>query len=201
MRSEKEKMLNSELHVSFGEELFNDRQHAKRVLFEFNNLHPDKIKERNQIIKDLFGFAGENFYIEPPFRADYGYNIHWGNRSYANYNCTILDCAKVTIGDDVLIAPNVNIFAATHPTNTAQRVSGLELAFPITIGNKVWIGGGTTINPGVAIGDNTIIGSGSVVTKDIPANVIAVGNPCKVLRALTEEELKEDKNLVANTYI
>ncbi|MGL5574592.1 MAG: sugar O-acetyltransferase [Sarcina sp.] len=201
MKTEKEKMLNGELYVSFGDELFNERQHAKRVLFEFNNLHPDKIEERNQILKDLLGFAGENFFIEPPFRADYGSNIHWGHRTYANYNCTILDCAKVTIGDDVLIAPNVNIFTATHPINTSQRVSGLELAFPITIGNKVWIGGGTTINPGVTIGENTIIGSGSVVTKDIPANVIAVGNPCRVLRHLTEEELKIDKNLIANTYV
>lgn len=193
MKSEKKKMLNGELYLSFGDELLNERQHAKALLFEFNNLHPSKIDERNEIIKSLFGFVGENFFIEPPFRADYGYNIHWGNRSYSNYNLTILDCAKVTIGDDVLIAPNVNLFTAGHPINVEERISGFENAFPITIKDRVWIGGGVTINPGVTIGENTIIGSGSVVTKDIPANVIAAGNPCRVLRPLTKEELARTK--------
>lgn len=188
MKSEKEKMLTGELYLAFGEELFTERQHAKEELFKFNNLEPSKVKERNEIIKNLFGYVGENFFIEPPFRADYGYNIYWGNRSYANYNLTILDCAKVTIGDDVLIAPNVNLFAAGHPINVEQRISGLENAYPITIGDRVWICGNVTVNPGVTIGENTIIGSGSVVTKDIPPNVIAAGNPCKVIRELTEEE-------------
>lgn len=193
MKSEKEKMLNGELYLAFGDELLEGRQRAKSLLFEFNNLHPTKIDERNAIIKELFGSVGDNFFIEPPFRADYGYNIHWGDRSYSNYNLTVLDCAKVTIGNDVLIAPNVNLFAAGHPINVEQRVSGLEYAYPITIKDNVWICGGVTVNPGVTIGENTIIGSGSVVTKDIPANVIAAGNPCKVLRNLTEEEMKRSK--------
>lgn len=185
--TEKEKMLNGLEYLSFGDELLNERQHAKDVLFDFNNLRPNRIDERNEIIKNLFGSVGENFFIEPPFRADYGYNITWGDRSYSNYNLTVLDCAKVTIGDDVLIGPNVNLFTATHPIDPIVRASGLELAFPIIIGNKAWIGGGTTINPGVTIGENTVIGSGSVVTKDIPANVVAAGNPCKVIKYISEK--------------
>ncbi|MGM9987966.1 MAG: sugar O-acetyltransferase [Bacillaceae bacterium] len=190
MKSEKQKMLDGDLYLAFGEELFNERQHAKRVTFKYNNLDPDAIEERNALLRGLFGSTGKNFFIEPPFRCDYGYNIHWGENSYANYNCTILDCAKVTIGDNVLIAPNVNIFTAGHPVSVEERVTGYEYAYPITIGDNVWIGGNVTINPGVTIGENTIIGSGSVVTKDIPANVIAAGVPCRVIRPMTEEELK-----------
>ena len=180
--TEKEKMLNGDLYLSFGEELFTERQRAKELLFDFNTLRPSMVTERNTILKDLLGFMGENIFIEPPFRADYGYNISFGNRSYSNYNLTVLDCAKVTIGDDVLIGPNVNLFTAGHPINAEERLSGLEYAYPITIGDRCWIGGGVTINAGISIGENTIIGSGSVVTKDIPANVIACGNPCRVIK-------------------
>ena len=180
--TEKEKMLNGDLYLSFGEELFTERQKAKELLFDFNALRPSMVTERNTILKDLLGFMGENIFIEPPFRADYGYNISFGNRSYSNYNLTVLDCAKVTIGDDVLIGPNVNLFTAGHPIDVEERLSGLEYAYPITIGDRCWIGGGVTINAGISIGENTIIGSGSVVTKDIPANVIACGNPCRVIK-------------------
>lgn len=180
--TEKEKMLNGELYLSFGDELFGERQYAKEMIFEFNSLRPTQVEKRNAILKELLGSMGENVFIEPPFRADYGYNIEIGDRSYANYNLTVLDCAKVVIGNDVLIGPNVNIFTAGHPINTEQRVSGLEYAYPITIGDKCWIGGGVTINPGVSIGENSIIGAGSVVTKDIPTNSIAVGNPCRVIK-------------------
>lgn len=126
--------------------------------------------------------------FEPPFRCDYGYNIEIGENFYSNYNCTILDCAKVTIGNNVLFAPNVSLFTAGHPIDATLRAQEYEYAFPITIGNDVWIGGNTVINPGVTIGSNVVIGSGSVITKDIPSNCIAAGNPCRVIRDITEED-------------
>ncbi|MGF7049545.1 maltose O-acetyltransferase [Paenibacillus sp. DS2015] len=186
--TEKEKMLNGKLYLAFGEELAGERQHAKELVFDYNGLRPSEIEQRNSILKKLLGQTGKDFYIEPPFRCDYGYNICIGENFYANYNCIILDCAKVTIGDNVMFAPNVSLFAAGHPVEHELRNSGKEYAFPITIGNNVWLGGGVIVNPGVTIGDNTVIGSGSVVTKNIPDNVIAAGNPCKVIRSITEED-------------
>lgn len=194
--TEKEKMLAGKLYKSFGNELTGERQYAKELVFDFNALRPTEIAKRNEIIKKLFGKTGNNFFIEPPFRCDYGYNISLGENFYSNYNCTILDCAKVKIGDNVLFAPNVSLFTAGHPVDHELRNSGVEYAFPITIGNNVWIGGGVIINPGIIIGDNTVIGSGSVVTKDIPSNVIAAGNPCKVIRDITDE----DKNKYFKNY-
>jgi len=188
MNNQKEKMLAGEAYQAMGRELFDERQHAKIQLFTYNNLHPNQIKQRNKIIKDLFGKTGSMLFIEPPFRCDYGYNIDIGERFYANYNLTILDCAKVTIGDHVMLGPNVSLFTAGHPIHHEPRNEGWEYAFPISIGNNVWIGGNVVINPGVSIGDNTVIGAGSVVTKDIPANVVAVGNPCKVIKQIDEEE-------------
>lgn len=188
MRSEKEKMLSGKPYKSFGEELLRERQLAKELIFDFNALRPAEIDKRNDIIKKLFGKTGKTFFIEPPFRCDYGYNIEVGENFYANYNCIILDCAKVIIGDNVLFAPNVSLYTAGHPIHYEIRNQEIEYAFPITIGNNVWIGGNVVINPGITIGDNTVIGAGSVVTKNIPANVIAVGNPCKVLRQITEED-------------
>ena len=185
--AEKEKMIMGELYLAFGEELTNERQHAKEVLYEYNMLKPNEIEKRDNLLRGLFGSVGEKFYIEPPFRCDYGYNIHWGENSYANYNLTVLDCAKVVIGDDVLIGPNVNIFTAAHPISPSQRKLGLEFAKDIEIGDGSWIGGATTINPGVKIGKNVVIGSGSVVTKDIPDNTIAVGNPCRVIKTIDKE--------------
>ena len=167
--TEKEKMINGELYLSFGEELLKERQDAKELIFDFNTLRPTEIEKRNEIIGKLFGKIGKGFFIEPPFRCDYGYNISVGENFYSNYNCIILDCAKVTIGDNVLFAPNVSLFTAGHPIDPEIRNSGSEYAFPITIGNNVWIGGGVIVNPGVTIGDNVVIGAGSVVTKDIPA--------------------------------
>ena len=185
--TEKEKMIMGELYLAFGEELTNERQHAKEVLYEYNMLKPNEIEKRDNLLRGLFGSVGEKFYIEPPFRCDYGYNIYWGENSYANYNLTVLDCAKVVIGDDVLIGPNVNIFTAAHPISPSQRKLGLEFAKYIEIGDGSWIGGATTINPGVKIGKNVVIGSGSVVTKDIPDNTIAVGNPCRVIKTIDKE--------------
>ncbi|MHC1684287.1 MAG: sugar O-acetyltransferase [Clostridiaceae bacterium] len=186
--TEKEKMLEGKLYLSFGDELLNERQYAKELVFDFNGLRPTEIEKRNEIIKKLFGKTGENFFIEPPFRCDYGYNISIGENFYSNYNCVILDCAKVSIGDNVFFAPNVGLFTAGHPIDVELRNTGAEYAFPITIGNNVWFGGGVVVNPGVTIGDNVVIGSGSVVTKDIPSNVVAAGNPCKVIREINDED-------------
>lgn len=186
--TEKEKMLNGKPYKAFGEELLGERQYAKESIFEFNALRPSEIEERNKIIRGLFGSVSDNFFVEPPFRCDYGYNISIGENFYTNYNCTILDCAKVTIGDNVLFAPNVSLFTAGHPIHFEPRNAGLEYAFPITLGNNVWLGGGVIVNPGITIGDNVVVGSGSVITKDIPSNSIAVGNPCKVIREITNED-------------
>lgn len=186
--TEKEKMIAGKAYKAFGEELLKERQHAKEVIFDYNALRPTEIEKRNTMLRGFLGKTGNNFFVEPPFRCDYGYNIFLGENFYSNYNLTVLDCNKVTIGDHVLIGPNVSIFTAGHPVTHELRAEEYEFALPITIGNHVWIGGGSIINPGVTIGDNTIIGSGSVVTKDIPANVIAVGNPCKVLREITDED-------------
>lgn len=158
--------------------------YAQRLCHEYNLLDPGEFTKRNEIIKKLFSGIGENFTIEQPFHCDYGYFITIGDNFYANYNLTILDTAKVTIGNNVFLGPSVNLYPATHPLDVERRNKNLEKGVPITIGNNVWIGGNTTILPGVSIGDNTVIGAGSVVTKNIPSNVLAVGNPCKVIKKL-----------------
>ncbi|WP_217558938.1 sugar O-acetyltransferase [Paenibacillus sp. GbtcB18] len=186
--TEKQKMLAGKPYKAFGEELLLERQHAKEVLFDYNALRPGEVEKRNELLRSLLGRAGKVFFIEPPFRCDYGYNILLGENFYANYNLTVLDCNRVTIGNNVLIGPNVSVFTAGHAIHPELRVNEVEYALPISIGNNVWIGGGAILNPGVSIGDNTIIGSGSVVTKDIPADVIAAGNPCRVLRPITEDD-------------
>lgn len=188
MKSEKEKMLAGEAYQAFGEQLVGERLAAKTLLFELNSLPPAEVAAQQRLFRQLLGGVGDKFHIEPPFRCDYGYNITLGENFYANYNCTILDCAAVTIGDNVLLAPNVSLFTAGHPLHPAPRAQEYEYAFPITIGHNVWIGGNVVINPGVRIGDNAVIGSGSVVTKDIPANVVAVGNPCRVVRTITDDD-------------
>lgn len=188
MKSEKEKMISGKPYKAFGEELLAERQQAKEMIFDFNSLRPNQIEERNEILKMLLGTTKNNFFIEPPFYCDYGYNIEIGENFYSNYNLIILDCAKVTIGDNVLIGPNVGIYTAGHPLHYEIRNQAYDYAFPISIGDNVWIGGNVVINPGVTIGENSVIGSGSVVTKDIPSNVIAMGNPCKEFRKLTDDD-------------
>ena len=180
----KEDMLAGKLYFSADSELVHARQRSKRLCFEYNNLHPSEMEKGKEIIRRLLGKTGKEFWIEPPFRCDYGTFIEIGENFYSNYNLVILDCAHIKIGDNVFIAPNVGIYAAGHPLDVKTRNSGLEFGKPVTIGNNVWIGGSVVINPGVTIGDNAVIGSGSVVTKDIPANVVAVGNPCRVLKRI-----------------
>ena len=191
MQTEKEKMLAGNLYKASDPELTKERQFAKEILFDFNNLKPSETEKRNKLIIKLLGKISATFHIEPPFHCDYGYNIEIGENFYANYNLVILDCAKVVIGDNVLIAPNVGIYAATHPLHFELRNQEYEFALPITIGNNVWIGGNVVINPGVKIDNNSVIGSGSIVTKDIPANVLAFGNPCKVIRQIKEDDKKQ----------
>jgi len=188
IETEKQKMLAGKPYKAFGTELLSERQYAKELIFDFNALRPSGIEKRNNIIRQLFKQTGDTFFIEPPFRCDYGYNISIGNNFYANYNLIILDCAEITIGDNVFIAPNVSLFTAGHPIHFEPRNQDLEYAIPISIGNNVWIGGNVVINPGITIGNNSVIGAGSIVTKDIPNNVIAVGNPCKILRIITDDD-------------
>lgn len=188
MNSEKEKMISGKLYKAFDKELLNERQYAKEQIFNFNSFRPNEVAKRNEVIKMLFGKTKNTFFIEPPFRCDYGYNIEIGENFYSNYNLIILDCTKVIIGDNVLIGPNVSIYTAGHPVHYEIRNQEYEYALPIHIGNNVWIGGNVIINPGITVGDNSVIGSGSVISKDIPGNVIAAGNPCKVLREITEDD-------------
>lgn len=179
-KSEKQKMLDEELYDSTDPELVNDRLNAKEICFEINHLHPKEVEKRNELLKKLLGKTEQSYYIEPPFYCDYGYNMKIGDNFYANHNFIVLDCNTVEIGHDVYIGPNVSIYTAAHPIDVKTRNEGLEFCKKIKIGNNVWIGGGVTILPGVTIGNNVTIGAGSVVTKDVPSNVTAFGNPCKV---------------------
>jgi maltose O-acetyltransferase len=180
----REKMLANEPYIATDPELKSMYNEAQDLVYAFNLSLPSESHKRREIVQILFGSVGQNFEICPPFHCDYGCHIYAKENLYINYDCIILDCNHVYIGENVLLAPKVQIYTAYHPLDAKTRKSGLEMAAPITIGNDVWIGGGAIICPGVQIGNNTIIGAGSVVTKDIPANVIAVGNPCRVIKAL-----------------
>lgn len=166
-----------------------EQRATRKLLYELNTTDISDYEKVSEIVKKLVRGDRSNIYIIPPFHCDYGFNIHIGKNFFANYNCTILDVAKVEIGDNVLFAPNVAIYTAGHPVHPVARASGYEYGIEVKIGNNVWIGGNTVVNPGVTIGDNTVIGSGSVVTKDIPANVIAAGNPCRVIREITDDDI------------
>lgn len=188
--NQKERMLNGLPYKAWLDHLEEERDACKAAIYEFNLLKPDERARIPEILKKLFGKTGKNIWIEPPFHCDYGWNIETGENFFANYGLTILDVGKVTFGDNVQIAPNVSIYTAGHPIHPVSRNSGYEYGIPITIGNNVWIGGSVVILPGVAIGDNVVIGAGSVVTKDIPANRVAAGNPCRIIREITEGDRK-----------
>jgi len=183
-RTEKEKMLAGELYLASDPELTKDRENARKLTRLFNQTIETDYDKRTELLKQLFGSTGENLYMEPTFRCDYGYNIHVGNHFYANFDCVILDVCEVRIGENCFIAPGVHIYTATHPLNPFERVSGAEFGKPVTIGNNVWIGGRAVINPGVTIGDNVVIASGAIVTKDVPSNVVVGGNPAKVIKTI-----------------
>lgn len=187
----KEKMLSGEYYIGWDEELTKEREYAKDICFELNNTKPSLRKEREELIRNLFGKTGENCWIESPFNCDYGVNITVGDNFYANTNCCILDCAKVTFGNNVWIGPNVGFYTPEHAFISEQRTAGYERSLPITVGDNVWICGGVSIVAGVTIGADSIIGAGSVVTKDIPEGVIAVGNPARVLRKITEADRRD----------
>lgn len=184
MSSEKEKCKNGELYdANHDAQLLEERLACKEMCHEYNNIHPSDEKRREIIVK-LFGKTGREFLIEQPFYCDYGYNVEIGENFYMNVNCVILDEAKVIFGDNVFIGPNCGFYTAGHPLDVEQRNRGLEYARPIRVGHNVWIGAQVCVLPGVTIGDNCVIGAGSVVNRDIPANSLAVGNPCRVVRRL-----------------
>ncbi|WGE49855.1 sugar O-acetyltransferase [Actinobacillus equuli subsp. haemolyticus] len=176
--TEQEKMCSGNLYNPADSKLKQDRLNAREIVFQLNQLAPSQQAEKTTLFNQLFHTAKTEFHIELPFRCDYGYNIKLGDNFYANYNCTMLDCAPISIGNNVMFAPNVSLFTAAHPIDPELRNSGIEFAMPIVIGNNVWIGGNSVVMPNVTIGNNVVIGAGSVVTKDIPDNYIAVGNPC-----------------------
>ena len=182
--TEKEKMLAGELYKAADGELKREFINARRITRLFNETNEEETRRRKELLSQLFERTGENIYIEPPFRCDYGCNISTGDNFYANFDCIILDVNKVKIGNNVFFGPRVCVYTAGHPIDASIRNSLLEFGKPITIGDSVWIGGNVVINPGVNIGSNVVIGSGSVVTKDIPDNVVAAGNPCKILRSI-----------------
>ena len=186
--TEREKMVSGRFYKDSDPELVAARLRARQLTHAYNATGPDELDRRQALMKELLGATGERFYIEPPFRCDYGANIRLGENFYANFDCIILDVAPVTIGSNAFLAPRVGIYTAAHPIDAAARNAGLEFGKAITIGDSVWIGANVVINPGVTIGSDVVIGAGSVVTKDIPDHVVAVGNPCRVLRPITEED-------------
>ena len=186
--TEKEKMLSGKLYMASDEELRKEAIRCRKLIRLFNNSTEEEMDYRTRLLNDLFGKVGKNAFIEPTFRCDYGKNIYIGDNFFANYDCIILDVCKVEIGNNVMFGPRVCVYTAGHPIDTEVRITGLEFGQEIKIGDNVWVCGNTVINPGVKIGDNVVIGSGSVVTKDIEDNVIAAGNPCKVLRKITQED-------------
>lgn len=183
-----EKMLQSLVYNDFDDDLFQRRVEAKKLFRAYNKTDDDQVAERKELMARLFKKVGENVWIEPDFRCEFGKNITIEDNVYINFGCVILDCAEVTIGANTLLGPNIGLYAANHSIDAEERIHGGCCGKPIHIGKNVWLGGDVKIVPGVSIGDNTIIGTGSIVTKSIPANVIAVGNPCKVLRPITEAD-------------
>lgn len=163
---------------------------ARRIVFEVNHLHPDREEERQALLRKLIARTGKDFFFEGPLHIDYGFNLEIGENFYANANFTVLDGAKVKIGDNCFIAPNVGLYTAGHPLDAARRNAGLEYAHPITIGDNVWIGAGVSILPGTTIGNDTVIAAGSILRGSFPENVIIAGNPAKVLRGITKEDAK-----------
>lgn len=192
--TERERMVAGELYFAGEGSLRESMLRTRRLLRQYNRMPEDRIQERELLLRRMLGKMGSNVWIETPFRCDYGSQIFIGSRFFANYDCIFLDVCPITIGDDVLFGPRVCVYTACHPMDPEVRASGLEYGKPVTIGNRVWVGGNTVINPGVTIGNDVVIGSGSVVTRDLPDKVVAVGNPCRILREVNEEDHRYWKN-------
>lgn len=174
--------------ANFDQDLLKEREEAEALYFQFNQTSPKDAKKKEELLKELLPNREENVDILPPFYTDYGYNCHIGEGTFINHNAYLMDGAPVTIGKHCFIGPNCGMYTANHPLNAEERNQGLELARPITVGDNVWIGADVTVLPGVTIGEGSVIGAKSLVNKDIPANVIAVGNPCRVVRKITEDD-------------
>ena len=187
MRTEQQKMLAGELYDALDSELVQARERARDLCWDLNATRESEQEVRRRILKELLGSGGDSVWMQPPFFCDYGSNIYLGDRVYFNFNCVILDVCEVRIGDFAFFGPGVQIYAATHPIN-AQLRRTQEYGKPVTIGSDVWVGGGAIICPGVTIGSKTVIGAGSVVTKNIPDGVVAAGNPCRIIREITEDD-------------
>lgn len=190
--TEKERMIAGFPYVPSDKQLVDERTKARKLIKKYNVLEVEDEKGRQEILDELLNPAcrGKKLFIEAPFRVDYGYNLTFGNNLQANFNCVFLDCAPITIGENCLLAPGVQIYAATHPIDAKHRMDNddyYELAFPIKIGDNVWIGGGAIICPGVTIGNNVTVGAGAVVTKDVPSNVVVAGNPARIIRDMNTE--------------
>lgn len=186
---EKEKMLNGLLYYADKDELLkNERLQCKKLCHEYNQLSPENIKERENLLKQILASTQERFLVEQPFVCDYGYNIEIGENFYSNHNLTILDCNKVKFGDNVFIGPNCSFYCAMHPLDIKTRNEGLEYSKPITVGNNVWFGGDVVVLAGVTIGDGVVVGAGSVVTKNVPNNVVIAGNPAKIIKEIVQNK-------------
>lgn len=188
--NQKERMLAGLPYKAWQDGLTEERRQCHMKIYDYNQARPDDREKMTWMIKDILGKTGKELWVETPFYCDYGVNIEVGENFYSNYNCTILDVARVTIGKNVMFAPNVSIYTAGHPIHPDSRNSGYEYGKPVTIGDNVWLGGNVVVVPGVTIGNNVVVGAGSVVTKDLPDNALAVGNPCRVLRLITEDDRK-----------
>ncbi|MBR6784871.1 MAG: sugar O-acetyltransferase [Clostridia bacterium] len=187
--TEKEKMTSGDLYLPDGDEIMGEQLQCLDKLYDFNQTRPTQLDKREAMLKEMFAEIGENCYIEPPLHANWGgAHCHFGNNVYANFNLTLVDDSHIYVGDYTMIAPNVVIATAGHPILPELREKAYQYNMPVHIGRNCWIGAGALIMPGVTIGDNTVIGAGSVVTKDIPANVVAVGNPCRVMREISEHD-------------
>lgn len=184
MPSEKEKMLAGELYDASDPQLTSERQNAQALTSWYNETAPSESDRRQQLLGDLFGGLGENPVVEPPFRCDYGYNIHVGDDFYANVGCVFLDVCRVDVGRNCLVGPGVHIYTATHPLDAATRIEGPEYGKPVSVGDDVWLGGRAVVNPGISIGNRSVVASGAVVTEDVPDDVVVQGNPAQVVRDL-----------------
>ncbi len=187
--SDFEKLHSGEIYLPMGEELMTEQLKCLDRLYEFNNTRPSELSKRNKMLKEMFAEIGDNCYIEPPLHANWGgRHVHFGSGVYANFNLTLVDDTHIYVGDKTMIGPNVTIAAAAHPISPELREKGYQYNLPVKIGKNCWIGAGVTIVPGVTVGDNSVIGAGSVVTRDVPENVVAVGVPCRVLREIDDRD-------------